>query len=281
MKMLSKYMARLLIPLSTELPPTFGTLKLLQEAHLDRIPFENTIQHGVIHNPVSLNITNTAYKVLDESRGGFCFELNGLFASLLQEIGFDVNLASAHVFPFDDGDLPTHIIVVVTIDGVRYFCDVGFGEPPLHPLLLDDEKEQVTPEGMVSKIVRDGDVMSLYWNKAGDWKQRLVWNYKDTLTSVLLESLHDNLQVVLQPDSIFSRKLIACRLTRETKYTLAGKKFKVTDRRNEKDPTIRLVESNEDAREILRDFFYQPMESTEGLDLQQSNAAQASIWSEF
>jgi len=73
-------------PIATDL----DGLRRLQRAHLEAIPFENSsVLRG---EPIVLEEPPLVRKVVDEGRGGFCFELNGAFAWLLGVLGFEVAL---------------------------------------------------------------------------------------------------------------------------------------------------------------------------------------------
>jgi arylamine N-acetyltransferase len=169
----------------------------------------------------------------------------------------------------------------------KYLVEVGFGEPPIHPVLYEFGEEQVTPEGMRSKIVKEGDTVTLCWFKAGEWTERFTWSYEDSIVKkgLALSDFEKGLKLVLADGSIFAEKLIVCRLTRDRKLTLAGNRFKITGPpRFSSDapvppPSIRYLDSEEQMREILRDVFGQPWEVTQGLDLSKSNAANPEVWS--
>src|SRR3954447_25028309 len=76
--------------------PTVETLRQLHRAHLLAVPFENLdIPLG---NPIVLSVPSFYDKIVERRRGGFCYELNGLFAWLLEQLGFHVELLSAGVF---------------------------------------------------------------------------------------------------------------------------------------------------------------------------------------
>src|SRR5690554_5564842 len=67
----------------------------LQNLHLQHIPFENL---DVIRRiPIYLNLTTIYNKIVKNNRGGYCYELNGLFHALLVELGYDAHLVSATV----------------------------------------------------------------------------------------------------------------------------------------------------------------------------------------
>src|SRR5258706_14660517 len=122
--------------------PNAETLRLLQVAHLQTIPFENLSIHA--GEPIILNDDALFRKIVDRRRGGFCYELNGLFAALLRALGFKVEMLSARVF--DEQGLSgadfDHMALLVTLDK-RWLVDVGFGDSFGEPLWLDDRGEQI------------------------------------------------------------------------------------------------------------------------------------------
>src|SRR5258708_13156169 len=77
------------------LAPTAETLRQLQVAHLLTVPFENLSIHG--REPIVLEDEALFQKIVNRRRGGFCYELNGLFAALLRALGFKVAMLSAQV----------------------------------------------------------------------------------------------------------------------------------------------------------------------------------------
>jgi N-hydroxyarylamine O-acetyltransferase len=80
---------------SGSLEPTAETLRALQVAHLFAVPFENLSIHA--GEPIVLNEDALFGKIVENRRGGFCYEANGLFASLLRALGFEVVMLSAGV----------------------------------------------------------------------------------------------------------------------------------------------------------------------------------------
>ena len=73
-----------------------ATLRALHRAHMLTIPFENL--NIMLKRPIVLDEQALYHKIIDCRRGGFCYELNGLFAALLREIGFQVDFLSARVW---------------------------------------------------------------------------------------------------------------------------------------------------------------------------------------
>jgi N-hydroxyarylamine O-acetyltransferase len=97
-----------------------------------------------------------AGKVVERRRGGFCYELNGLFAALLRALGFQVAMLSARVARADGTFSPDfdHMALAVTLEE-RWLADVGFGDSFRDPLRLD--VREVQPEsGRALRIDEDG-----------------------------------------------------------------------------------------------------------------------------
>jgi N-hydroxyarylamine O-acetyltransferase len=130
-----KYLDRINYAGSRE--PVLQTLTKLQKTHLLYVPFENLDIHNNV--PIELNIGKIYKKVVEHRRGGFCYELNGLFYVLLCELGFDAKLISARVFKGNGRYTPEfdHLTLIVKIDDTDYLTDVGFGEFIFEPLKLE------------------------------------------------------------------------------------------------------------------------------------------------
>jgi N-hydroxyarylamine O-acetyltransferase len=141
------YLHRLDLPdLSADaLAPDRDTLARLLEAHVTGVPFENLAIVGDPHGEwdgdgVSLRLPDLYRKIVDERRGGFCFELNGLFNWLLGDLGYDADRCAARIGGDEDslGRPPAnHHTNVVHLDR-RYLVDAGSGTPQMRePVPLD------------------------------------------------------------------------------------------------------------------------------------------------
>jgi N-hydroxyarylamine O-acetyltransferase len=112
-------------------------LRALHLAHGTSIPFENLdIQMGL---PIRLDLASLQGKLVQQRRGGYCFEHNTLFQAVLKAIGFEVIACEARVRLGVSVPLPrTHMLLLVRLDGSDWLADVGFGgEGLLGPVLLD------------------------------------------------------------------------------------------------------------------------------------------------
>lgn len=119
-------------PLTADL----DTLELLQRAHLTAVPFENLDVYA--RRGVRTDDIWSVSKIVEGRRGGWCFELNGAFAALLSELGFDVTRHAATVLFGGTTGIPTHLTLRVELDR-PYLVDVGFGDSFIKPLPLDSE----------------------------------------------------------------------------------------------------------------------------------------------
>lgn len=125
------------IGLTEPLEPDLANLERLQRAHLTAVPFENLDVYA--RRETRTEATWSISKVVDRGRGGWCFELNGAFANLLEELGYEVKRLAAHVLQGGGGaPMPTHLSLEVILDR-PYLVDVGFGDSFIKPLPLDSE----------------------------------------------------------------------------------------------------------------------------------------------
>ena len=151
------------------LAPTAEALCQLQVAHLLSVPFENLSIHA--GEPIVLTDEALFEKVVVRRRGGFCYELNGLFAALLRALGFNVAMLSASVMKPEGKFGPEfdHMALLVTL-GERWLADVGFGDSFREPLLLDERAEQVELERAYRIDPADDDRLILMRReKGGEW----------------------------------------------------------------------------------------------------------------
>lgn len=113
-----------------------ATLRALHRAHLLAIPYENLdVQLG---RPVVLDEDAAFEKIVGRGRGGWCYEMNGLFAAVLEEIGFKVTRMAGAVMREAMGDivLGNHLVLLVHVDGEPWIADVGLGDGSLDPFVL-------------------------------------------------------------------------------------------------------------------------------------------------
>jgi N-hydroxyarylamine O-acetyltransferase len=110
-----------------------ATLRQLQRRHLAAIPYENLdVQLNV---PVGFDFDAIFAKLVQSRRGGWCFEMNGLFAWALEQIGFKVTRMAGAVMREQRGEsvIGNHLVLCVHLDQ-PYLADVGFGDGLIEPV---------------------------------------------------------------------------------------------------------------------------------------------------
>ena len=122
------------------LSPSVETLHGLHRAQALSIPFENI--DIFLGRPIQLDPTSIVSKIVEKGRGGYCYELNGLFFTALQHLGFAVTSLAARVFWGETLMQKSHQLTLVEIEGTRWLADVGFGSNSLiEPIPLELDRE--------------------------------------------------------------------------------------------------------------------------------------------
>jgi len=144
-------------------------LSKLQELHLMNVPFENLD----IQNKIKIDFDNLFGKIVIRKRGGFCYELNGLFYKLLKQIGFVAKMVSARVYnnntkifspEFD------HMTLIVSIKKDDYLVDVGFGEFAFQPIKIQTGTTlKITENGIATEtqLKNETEVQQVLWSYFG------------------------------------------------------------------------------------------------------------------
>ncbi len=163
---LRDYLAR--IGWSGKAAATFETLEALLRAHNHTVPFENLdVQFG---NALTTSVEDAYDKIVKASRGGWCYEQNGLFGWALSLIGFDVQRIAGSVMRESRGPLShaNHLALLVTLpdDDVRWLVDVGFGGSLLHPIRLKEGTYFHAPFTVGLRQLDDGGWQ--FWESLGD-----------------------------------------------------------------------------------------------------------------
>ena len=205
--------------------PTLETLRQLQLRHTGVFPFENlTTLSG---EPVLIDLPSVERKVLHEGRGGYCYELNNLYLALLQSLGFEACGISGRVVmgqPEGAWTARTHRLSLVTLDGVRYISDVGFGGMvPTAPLLLDTADEQPTPHEPY-RIEQHADGYTLSARVADEWRAMYIF---DLQRQEDIDYAVGNWYVSTHPESPFARQLMVARTGEGWRRTLNNGSFAI------------------------------------------------------
>jgi N-hydroxyarylamine O-acetyltransferase len=237
------------IKYSGSLAPTAETLRDLQVAHLLAVPFENLSIHS--KQPIVLKDNAVFTKIVEHRRGGFCYEVNGLFAALLRALGFNVEMLSAEVANSEGGFGPDfdHMTLMVSLDN-RWLADVGFGDSFIEPLLLDERGEQRQGR-RAYKIVPDNNYLILMQRENQDeWKAQ----YRFTLQPYEFADYSEMCRYhQTSPQSHFTQRRICSRATADGRITLSEMRFITTSKNGERQERILMNQTEYDA--VLREHF--------------------------
>ncbi len=233
---------------SGPMTPTLETLRTIHRAHLEAVPFENLdISLGRL---ILLDQDRFVSKVVEENRGGFCYELNSAFAALLRAMGFRVTLLSARAALKDGSPGPEFDHLALRVDlNDPWLVDVGFGECFLEPLLLKPGIEQKQDQAKF-RIGEEGNSMRVERKQLDDsWKTE----YRFTLTPRRLEDFADMCHFhQTSPESHFTQKRLCTLATSNGRITLSDMKLIITENGNRQE---RMLASDDEWREVLRKHF--------------------------
>ncbi|MEW5939837.1 MAG: arylamine N-acetyltransferase [Chloroflexota bacterium] len=229
------------------------TLRALQRAHILTIPFEN-LDIVPLGKPIRLDLESLWDKIVVRKRGGFCYELNGLFAWLLKQIGFDVTHLNARVYN-DSGELGIefdHLVLLTTIpnQSTRWLADVGFGDSNLEPLNLDKRGEQT--EGLRAYRVESLPNGYVMWERDydGKWARQFFFDLQPRNFPSDYESACRYHQT--SPESSFTRGSIISRATQDGRVSLEDDRLIVTTNgQRAKRPVV----NDEEYRFLLKEHF--------------------------
>lgn len=230
------------------LAPAIDTLRGLHGAHLLAVPFENFDIH--FGRSIVLDEARFFDKIVGERRGGFCYELNGLFAALLRALGFDVTLHSARVHEGNGRYSPEfdHLVLVVHL-AERWLADVGFGESFRLPLRLDERGDQVQ-DGHIYRIRDEGHGLTmLEYGEDG----AILDGYAFTLQPRRLEEFAGMCRYhQTSPESSFTQKRICSRATPLGRVSLSDNRLIITERGERREVELG---SEEEYAAALRECF--------------------------
>jgi len=240
------YLARIGYAGSTAL--TVETLRALHHTHLLTVPFENL--DIALGRAIALDEDALVRKVVEQRRGGFCYELNGVFAALLRALGFRVTLLSARVSREAGGESPEFDHLTLRVDFEEpWLADVGFGELFLEPLRIEAGIEQSDPTGTFRLVAHEERLQLEKSLDDGSWKRE----YSFSLQPYAMKDFGPRCRYhQTSPESHFTQNRICTRATPEGRITLSEMKLIVTEngRRKEKE-----LSSEDERKQVLQDYF--------------------------
>lgn len=230
--------------------PTLPTLQLLQKQYILNVPYENL--DFVLDRGFSVNLLKVYDKIVNNNRGGICYESHTLFVYLLKTLGFTAHLIFAKVedLTYIGKDYP-HLVILVSINGVDYLVDVANGQNVREPMNIDNENFISTAEDNRYKIkARKNEYILLVSHKDKEWLPRYYFtkeqknesDFIDVFESdkyhsftnkvpLLVTLAKDDGRITMQDDTITvkeGKNRLSWNISKEDKSEILKKYFNIT-----------------------------------------------------
>ena len=231
--------------------PTLDTLKAIHYAQAVSIPFENL--DVLAKRPIHLHLASLQKKLVTDRRGGYCFEVNALFAAVLKELGFDVTTLIGRVrwmAPEEVDTARSHMLMRVELPEGPFLADVGFGGLTMTgPIRFETGAEQETPHEP-RRLLEHEDGLELQAKIGDGW----VSIYRFTpephrRTDYEVASWYTS----THPSSIFVQFLIAGRPQEGKWLSLFNREFKI--RGLDGKAETRVLDSADEIADVLDRYF--------------------------
>ena len=217
------YFPRIGLELPETVTPDSQLLRRLHLAHCTTVPYENLdMLRGV---PTSLEEEALFQKIVEQGRGGLCFELNGSFGNLLRALGYKVTDYAARYLR-GETTLPMRrhrVMRVEATDGV-WLCDVGIGEICQREPIAMVEGLVQEQFGETYKLEKE-DFLGwvLYDLYKGSWRKFYSFTEEPQL---LADFIAPNFYCEKHPDSPFNKNEMFAVKTLTGRKTLDGHLYK-------------------------------------------------------
>lgn len=230
---------------------TLQNLSALQKGHLFNIPYETIDQMNGV--PLSLDPDDLYNKIILGNRGGYCFETQGLLYYLLSSLGYDV-VQYAGRFMNEPGviQMRRHRILIVTLDGKRYLCDVGMrAETSRVPLELTDGLVQTDGVGLY-RFESDDFYGHVLYQKLSDKEWKPLYAFTEEV-QIDDDFVMPSFYCEKHPNSPFNKILKIAIYTRDSNLNIVDNVYKVY--KMGKCVEEHIIESREEARMMLKEKF--------------------------
>lgn len=200
---LQQYLNR--INFSGEIKLDLAGIKILMQSQLFSVPFENIdVQAGKTISLIGDDIVN---QIVTKNRGGYCYQINGIFSLLLQEIGLPHYYIAVRPLVNPGQNPKTHLAIIATIEGEEYLIDLGFGGNSIRePLKLSQAGTEIQQDFETFTLVKTEDDDYLLQIKIGnEWSNLYSFDLTPQRWIDFKPANHYNYS---HPDSFFTQNLI-------------------------------------------------------------------------
>lgn len=201
---------------------TVASLKTLMQQQLFHIPFENLdVMAGKV---ISLVPEDIVHKLIQQNRGGYCYEVNGLFSMALQVLNIPYQLVAARPMFYPVKRPKTHMAIIATVDGQQYLCDLGFGSYGIRaPINLANCNQEIQQDNDIFKLTKDGDDYILQALVESTWVNQYGFNLCPT---EFIDFAPANWMNSTHKDAVFTQKYLVVRFTPQGRFILFGDQLK-------------------------------------------------------
>jgi N-hydroxyarylamine O-acetyltransferase len=202
-----------------------ANLDRLIAAQLQRVPFENV--DVLLQRPILLDADSVFAKVVERGRGGYCFEINSLFARLLLSFGYRVSLLGARVRWGLADDAPTsmlsHLLLRIELSEGSFIVDIGFGGPTPTGAMPLEARDSVST--FPYRLQAPRGAQALYQMQAqqnGQWQTMYQF---DLQPQVWIDHIARSWYTATHPESIFLNNLMCARSQGVQRLSLSNRNF--------------------------------------------------------
>lgn len=202
------------------------SLNRLMRSQLFSVAFENLdVQAGKI---VSIEPQDIVKKIVYHARGGYCYEVNSLFAMALTALGIDYYFVGARPMFYPARRPRTHMVIIATVEGEDYLCDLGFGSYGMRaPIPLSKINQTIQQDDDFFKLFcEDGKNYILQALVGGEWINQFGF---DLYPHELLDFMPANYYNSTSPDAIFVKQLLIVKYNALGRKILSGHHLKVIE----------------------------------------------------
>ena len=224
MEKTSRFFERIGIDSQTIIEKSTDFLGLVQTNCVTHIAYENL---DILENkPIELAPDALYGKIVVRSRGGYCFELNGLLTHMLREMGFTVSERFARYLR-GESEIPMrrHRVTVVHLDDGDYMCDIGVGQiAPRLPLKIEENTVQ-TQNDEAYRFTKDIKHGWILWDlHDGAWREYICFTDDEAFD---VDFIQPSFFCEKHPSSPFNKDYMLAIKTKTGRRTIDGRIYKV------------------------------------------------------
>lgn len=203
--------------------PTYDTLTGILRAHIANIPFESF--DVLLGRPIRLDPAGLQAKIVTGRRGAYCFEHASLIHAALDAIGFAPVRHASRVVLFEPRheSARQHMFLTVTIGGVSYVIDPGFG-PFACPLPIPIDGTPVPASQPSHRLNREGNDWILYVAKDGEQVQGWISGMEEEYP-VDFEMM--NYYTSTHPASFFTHNILASAVIQDGRVNIMNQDVRI------------------------------------------------------